>query len=388
MSGTGGIIMNKKSMAVLLAGAVTVTAFALPSNAKDAAHSFKSMQKNALQKVLNEMDPDSAASEETGPDTAKGTSNNLTFHLDEGGKLLLGFATGKDLGWFDNVKVSVETGSDEANMGSKLTLYVNDRKLCSLNSIIDTENGKLYLSIPELKNQYMMVDLGEYNLKENETIADLLGIKEGVLPETAALPTPEQVKELLSKFGTLAINSMQEGESGEEIISAGGVEKTDQTFTASFSGKDAGALIKAVMEELKNNTVIKDLLDTKAANADDYSYGKFQEAIDKFLASDFEVPDNLPLIQEKIWVDGDNVEGALIKFLPNGDDAALELLLQAPVKDNEHGLMLSIGFGENRFEISCKGTLDGNLMNADYQVKIGGAELAELQIRDHDVEAA
>lgn len=286
-------------------------------------------------------------------DTAeKAIKGELDFAYDANATLSFGDSF-KQMAGVDIGSIGVKTSTKQKNNKTQadFSLLYNDNNLASANVVYDRDSGLAYLQIPELSESYLSVDINELMSQIEDqftmstggtTIEELMGQLEGLEFDTDAM------SENLGKYIDAALGAMPEGKEGEEV--SGDIEGYDYTFTTktyTITGKDFANMLKAVLEEAKNDENLKSLYEQIGAYATGTATGtvsnmSYEELIDQVLASMGEVEDGGESVSFDVYYNQDipaglhfDMDGAEldIKSVLTGAVTAVDMKMSADGQD-------------------------------------------------------
>ena len=109
---------------------------------------------------------------------------------------------------------------------------VGGNQLLDFTVLVDSENGYMYFNLPQLKEQYVKFDLstlmssGDYN--------DTTEAMEMLSTFFESLPDDETSTEIISRYLTVIVESVDDVEQESDTITANGVEQKCTKLTATI----------------------------------------------------------------------------------------------------------------------------------------------------------
>ena len=218
---------------------------------------------------------------------------------------------------------------------------------------------------------------------EQGTLKSLNGLEE-------MLPEIEPVKELLDRYGTILLDGINDEESTAETLSAGGVDQECTALEGSISAKEAVSLIQEILNTVKEDEELKNLIESWTKDMDDekYSYENFLKSIENIeneIEEEGEAGDGSLL--SKIWMDEEgNVAGRQISVVDADGSTEPLFVWKSPKADSQCGLMLELYDDESIISLEGCGELTGDLLNGSYTLSMDGTEFA-IDVKDYNTAA-
>ena len=282
-----------------------------------------------------------------------------------------------------------------------ITVSINDTDIADISAIIDTAANEMFLKIPGLSDDFLKIDDEDLSYYDFSALTTMF---------TYERATPEQVENILNKYGDALISGL-EGceisiEKGAEGDSAGVAYKYNK-ICIELSDKKLDEIAISFLEDMRDDEELKNIYDSYIEAYEEIEYAEttdyvsaINETIDD-IKSDLETDSDENYITVSVLVDAEGtVRGHEIsdddmtfgysvakdgnnygiEFIVNEDDEDTGLTITASESDNTYtGVCnifdpsddtdLSIGFENLKFEDDEKklasGTLSMDLSSID-----------------------
>lgn len=399
--------MKKKLISVF--SAVLLGICTIPANvyAADAAPAsgYQQAEKDALTEFVTDWAAQYAKNIGNINAAMEGTYADMSFTLGDAGRAMLGMMVPVDVSWIHDLEFSTDiTIADTATMES-IDLLLNGTKLCTMEIMADSSTGDTYIRIPELSESYLSVSYADAiaTLEQSMPI-DASGSVSGLPLEGTGsgneilspfsiydsvirnLPDAQVLENIITNYGTMFIESMEESSSGNETITVDDVSQECTTYEGTLNETQAVALIESMLTTARDDSDIKSLFPDDAASA----YEDFQAAIDSLLA-EFppETTNDNSLAVSKIWVgQNGNIVGRQFSFTDNTGTPISELTWQNPVNGDGSGFLFEINGDGNTVSISGSGSKNGGMLDGNYVLSIDSIPYVSIDVTGYDTEAA
>ncbi len=309
-------------------------------------------------------------------------------------QFVFGGDTEMDLSWINDAEIAFNVAQDGNRTKLDATIGLGDDKVVSAEAIMDMAEGKVYVSVPELSDKYIALDLNEVTggASVSGMLADMLS--SGELQEAIVniLPDSKTLGRLLNKYGDVILKSIEDVEESSETFEIEGIEKKVTVLEYDVDDKLLLTIAENVLEAAKDDedivTILENAEDVVADLMGDRMPAELDladmvdEAIDMALDSIDDVDttgDTLATVYT--YVDGSSeVIGRAVEVedmmvfsyltLTKGKKEATEIIIAEQ--------LVLAGSGETK----------KNLFNGTYTVEFDGTALVELEVKDYDVKKA
>ena len=317
---------------------------------------------------------------------AKGAVADWTVSLGETGKMLAGMflpATSGaqiDLNWFNDLKIHQEQAITEDQMTANFQFSLNDTPFANLNSAMDIPSMKMYMAVPELFSDYVVVDM---NKAMEETAQDTSGITVSTNVDPAFwstfikifvnakeyLPDGETFSAVINRYMHMFFDRFQDTGSAEQTITAGGIAQDFTVYTGEISNADAIAAVIDILTAAKDDEDIKGIIENISTTLPEGTdlYTQFQSGIDSALADMNPDEADGSVMTAALSVDAEGeVKGTAVSI-----DGAPIVDFQQTADGDSRGLYCKM-FTDNAEVLSLEGAgeVQDDLLNGTYAVSI------------------
>ena len=152
----------------------------------------------------------------------QGSKGTLTLKVEDTGKAIIGSMLGQeDLTRFQDLKMDMDISVKDGIEAIDSTILLNGEKICDLNIYQDMAEMTQYIQVPEISDAYIAVKTAdEMNGESQEIMQTYMNVLSDL---GSALPDAETTRTLLDRYGTLVIDSVEEGSTVEENVSVEGI---------------------------------------------------------------------------------------------------------------------------------------------------------------------
>ena len=173
--------------------------------------------------------------------------------------------------------------------------------------MLDMENEKVYVQIPELNEKYLAVDL-EMLVEEGtdmdmEEFMEMTGLATDIYNK---LPDKKKVESLLQKYVSLAISCIKDVEEEEDTLSAGDVSADYTVLVVTIDDGTLRDMAETVIEAMMDDKELKEVIIEASAIQEEMDGEDVYDALMDELDEVLEDVDEIQMDEEyemKIWVD-------------------------------------------------------------------------------------
>ena len=313
--------------------------------------------------------------------TEQGQDTALTFTLGETGATLLKTATGMDFSWLESIGLSFQSTRVGATMGTTASLTLNGKHLVGGELLVDSENGRISGSVPELFDTWFELDTAELDAEN----AELAGALTKLFTEAgSAWPDRATTERLIDRYLRLAVEQIKQVERGSGTLTAEGVTGSYNTLIVTLTEDEVRSIARTLTEELGKDEDVRAILQKLGTSMERNDLtDRFQSLLDEAAEQidEIELDDDIQMI---LWVDNKGtIHGrqfrcgdAVIRWSnPESEgNTALELVLE----DGEDELFRFAGAGE-----TARGVNSGS-----YTMWFEGEPILKVETEGLDLERA
>ena len=289
-----------------------------------------------------------------------------------------GYQAEAAIDWIDSAALSYDVAVDGDKFGYDLGLDINDTQIVSADMVLALEDGEMYMTIPEISDQAIKVDLGSG--MDAEQMA--------MLQEFFALiPDEEVLERITNRYIECMFNQLEADDKESEKITAGGVTQKTTKITVKVSLKTLVDIGKAVLQEAKNDEDIKNIIKNTAGSEivgenPDEVYSAFVSGIDELLAEINGVPaPSTPAVDVYFWVNGK----AEIVGVGGGLMGVEYFKVITTEDDDKYGVLCYAGTGMQSVKFEGSGTISNGKKSGSFDLYVADAKIINVTTENVDV---
>ena len=302
----------------LIAGAIIF----VPKLFKSGGDKFKDIERTELSQasdgitsLYNEILPENG-----------GSSLTTTLKISIDDSILGLLSQAGDFSWLSDIGIETSRATGDESAAGDVILSIGGKKVLTADVKLDKTAGLIYVQIPELSDKYISFDssilenipsiggsgygFGFNSYKGGASyrnILDLDGLnvdQEALQTIMTAFPDSETLTSLIEKYGQIVIDSIGETTKEEKTLELNGLSQSCTSYYVNFDENQMRDTVKAVLEEVKNDKDIKDIV-TKLAQAEAARYG----GMDDWDYDDWDLGDDTYDDDYDDWDFGDDTYG-------------------------------------------------------------------------------
>ncbi len=319
--------------------------------------------------------------------STNGTSVSVDAELTDAGKDMIRSLTDSSemIDWIDKLSITGDMNVDGTDIGYDLGAKLNGKEL--LNANVAISDNKLYLSIPELADEALAMDLygggygsADFALREFETLRDDILKK---------IPNEKTAEKLINKYIDIALKNIKRVEKEKDTLAVNGISQNCRKYTARIDSETAYTICTDLIRAIKDDRDIRDIIESLAEiDSLDIDINDFYEAIEETLdeidTDDFEKVDEMDLAYA-CWVSS------------NGDVIARSLTADGRVMfygtaKQGKKFATAFGFGREAFEentslflLSGDGVCRSDKYSGKFKLYVDGRQRFGFETEDFDV---
>ena len=220
----------------------------------------------------------------------KALKGELDFSYDAKAAITFGEGFKKLSGKSDmgSIAITANANQNGNKASADLALLYNDNDLVSLNAVIDRDSGNAYVQVPQLSDAYMSVNYEEFISQAQSQLTQSFDFSQLEQLAGSFQFDPAAMTESLSGYAQAIADNFPEGKDGDDVSGdISGYEYSYTTKTYTLTGNDLYNILKAVLEQAKNDQYLSDLYDqisTTAASQGTNLGISYSDFIDKLMA--------------------------------------------------------------------------------------------------------
>lgn len=332
---------NKKLIAVIgiIAACLIVIGAAGAMNARRIANTFKEKTSSPEEyyRYVEEKNRDASLKQ---MDTSYGNyrdaatkqndTQKITYQI-ELGDTLKALASGYGV---ESATIETTSKMQDSVLTNHTVLQLNGKDAANMNTYLDYSSKEGFIQIPEVTNSYL--DLTS-TLQEAASSIPMSNLYLTSADMEKYLPEADKIDKLITTYSDIILKNIKKVERSQETITAGEISQECTKLAVTCDGEDVKKICKEILEELKEDNVVKEIIE----NIDASAYDSFQTQITDALAElETEEPDDSKL-EMNVYVDGNAQIVGRTMVLTSGEES-FEINALQPCKDSKSGYSLEI----------------------------------------------
>ncbi|MBP5578090.1 MAG: hypothetical protein J6X56_01200 [Ruminococcus sp.] len=250
----------------------------------------------------------------------------------------------------DKYVFTVSGKTKKGSVNSNAGFEMDGKRILSVDVASDAQSMDYFFRIPELKEQWICLDLDEDDSSLHGVSSSILNTYKAALDDPSTFITPEEIEEEVNRYVTVWNDFVEEVKvEKSESIDICDIQVKYTVAKVDITDKDADRLALEFAKEMKNDKVIRNIVVNKMGECDDDD--EFADKLDdviKSLEEDLEEDDydNDIVFSMDTYIDA---TGTIRGFgFSDGDDESLTALIGKD-GDNIRGEIVSVSDGEKEF---------------------------------------
>ena len=329
----------------------------------------------------------------------KTTEGGLEVRLGDGGRDLIMAALGstlqqlnpdEDLKWLKTlgVNTSVVTQDDKSSLQMQLTL--NSVGLVTLSLVADPVNDKAYISIPELKKEYVEIPLSQLDaMGSGGGVMQIIGMISGVAQADTGkmadalkgMPDKGGMEKLIQKYLDMLLECAEEVEKEKGKLTVEGVSEEVTILKLSADGEALSKAMGNILTEMKKDNDIKSIV-TGMAEAQEKdsaeAYKSFLSELDKALEDVDDLKESSGFDMTVYTDAGGDIIG---RELRAGD---FVYIMKKPQQGDKFGLEFSFGSEGGALSLKGDGKKSGDKLTGELDIEAAGTYMGVLALDGFD----
>ena len=388
--------IRRKAFAVLLSAALLGSGI-LPAavSAEEASGGFQQLlldgaakaaagMKEGYTQYLDQIDMSSSAGAQ------------LTLTLEDGGRALVGI-TGIDMSWFEDLTyIQDQTLKDDA-VWAEGELSLNGTHIASVNVLMDTDDQNMYIQIPEVSDAWIFADLQQLQEQagyDNEGFATAnssfttLNVLKNY---DMYLPTPEEMENLISRYGEILFSQIEDTGVEEDTISVGEISQDVTVYTGICTETQLFAVINELIDTAREDADLQSVVEKfgkvipeeETGNLWEQLTGALDDLKNGLSSNDPSTFSDENYLEGMIWIgDEGDVRGCEFQIHSEGDEEVPSVQLLFPRDGDEVGLSLCVSAEEQTYALTGSGEIADGVLNGEYVFSMNGEDMGILTVED------
>ena len=270
----------------------------------------------------------------------------------------------------DKYAFTVSAKTRKGSMTSNGGFEMDGKRILSVEAASDAEAMDYFFRIPELKDQWICIDLDEEDDALRGISSSLLSTYKAALEDPSSFITPEEIEEEVNRYVTVWNDFVDEVKvEKSESLDICDIQVKYTVATVDITDKDADRLALEFAKEMKNDKVIRNIVVNKLGECDDDD--EFDDKIDdaiKSLEEDLEEDDydNEVVLSLDTYIDP---TGTIRGFGFSDEDGESMTAVIGKDGDNVRGEVVTASDGEEEFSAQLKAVAKKKLLTGDLTLK-------------------
>ena len=305
---------------------------------------------------------------------------------------------GMDLSWLNNIVFNTQSQWDGNRSLVNVGVGLGDVEIAAFQIITDMEQMKMWLAIPELNQQYLVMDLSKvYSMSMQ------VGDSTAVMQEAQAMlrsllermPQEEVVNSLLKKYIGIVLGCLNDVEKQETTLQLNGLEQTCTQMKTTITPENVLDIGQKLLSEVRSDAQIKEIiLSMGAFAAENGAVEDGQQLYDQLVAQIDSLLEQLESQKESLvaqagdgvlviyhYVDSQNrIIGRGVEMTNSDSSSAGSFYYYTVTQGDKFAFEANLG----TLVITGDGTISGNLLSGAYVLASEGMEMLKVDVTDWD----
>ena len=288
--------------------------------------------------------------------------------------------------WLDETEFDYTVNSKGNKMAQDLLIAISGQHVLSTSVLYNYEDSKMLVLLKEVSDDVFAFDMEQTSEEANEVVETFSADNRQLALDS--LPKSSIVRDLVTKYHTMMIESIEDVTKTTEEVTIDGVTQKLTVLQANVDKKTLQNITLALLEEVKKDKDIKKIIDDvekaceKQGITDEVlTYADFISEVDELISitkAEETTEDQILTIYDYVG-SGDEIVGR--KIVKDGS----EILNYITVEDgNKFAATYDTKEGVS---YKASGTKKGDLITGEYIVKEDDETLYKIQLTDFDEEA-
>ena len=347
-----------------------------------AAGSYQDTEKSALEKANSSIKSSWADYLDNYKKAQEGSKADITLTVEDTGRALLGaLSGGSDFSWLKNISLNTDVSIKDSIEALTSSLLLNDSQLCNMNVYMDLAGLAEYIQIPEISEGYIKAPISAASDSGDSISTEALQNYMNMLSDlSSVLPDEDVLTTLINRYGTLVIDNMEEGPSGDESLSVEGISEDCTVYEGQVSAENITSMAKEILTTAKDDKEIKGLFDSWTGGEDQYQ--EFQTSVDDLLETlnDDSSESGEDILYSKVWVNKD--DKIVGREVGTGDGVnTTPIFTWKCLSDNDSSaLLLDVQADDSAVTFTGSGTSSNGILTGDYILALDGTEAVDVHV--------
>lgn len=303
-----------------------------------------------------------------------------------------------DLSWLNNIVFNTQSQWDGNRSLLNVGVGLGDVQIATIQIITDMEQMKMWLAVPEMNQQYLMMDLSQLysmDVQMGDVSAAMQQAQTMLLGLMERMPDEEVVNSLMKKYVGIILGCMNQVDKQETTLKLNGLEQTCTELTTTITPENILEICQKVLSEVKSDAQIKEIILNMGEFAEENgAVEDAQQMYDQFAARIEELLNQLEARKEDLveeagdgvltvyhYVDGQNrIIGRGVELTDSDSSSMGSVHYYTVTQDGKFAFEANLG----QVVVTGDGTASGNLVSGAYVLTAQDAEILKVEVEDWD----
>lgn len=303
-----------------------------------------------------------------------------------------------DLSWLNNIVFNTQSQWDGNRSLVNVGVGLGDVQIATIQIITDMEQMKMWLAVPEMNQQYLMMDLSQLysmDVQMGDVSAAMQQAQTMLLDLMERMPDEEVVNSLMKKYVGIILGCMNQVDKQETTLKLNGLEQTCTELTTTITPENILEICQKVLSEVKSDAQIKEIILNMGEFAEENgAVEDAQQMYDQFAARIEELLNQLEARKEDLveeagdgvltvyhYVDGQNrIIGRGVELTDSDSSSMGSVHYYTVTQDGKFAFEANLG----QVVVTGDGTASGNLVSGAYVLTVQDAEILKVEVEDWD----
>lgn len=292
-----------------------------------------------------------------------------------------------DIQWLSEMGFATDIAMVKNSFSMGMDMLIGDKTALGVDMILDYDNMCIYMCIPQLSDEYIVIEMPE--MPDGMSMSDYEQVMETWTNISEALPNEETTTEIITRYLNTAIEAINDVDKDSATIKANGVSQKCTRLTYTIDEDAVKDILAAVLKEFQNDKDIEKIVKNVVVATGEIDEDDFDDMYEELI-------DNMDMVIDSIddinmgnfeidvytYVDG---RGEVIGREIEVDDADIDFHYYTTHNGDDVGVEMVFAADGQSVELLGSGTLDGDLLDCNYTLSVGGIKMLNIKAVDYDV---
>ncbi len=291
-----------------------------------------------------------------------------------------------DLDWFEDIEIAAGFDWDDDKLQLEAELGLNGDEIVTGYAGIDFGEGTVCIGVPTLSSEYYEVELPEETRAQFAQIEELLNSDQFEAIE-GLLNDPTRIGNILERYVELAFGKIDRVKSSDDELEIGKLSEDCEKYVATIDDETLFNIAVAVLEELKDDKEVFDLLDDLGLFEQmNMSEDDLKDEIEDLLEDadeDAIGESGIPEIRYTTYIDDDELIGLEARFEVDGEDVDIHFYNVRDGKEFASECVINVP-GKVSVSVEGDGTVKDDKYTGDFALYVNGTKFVKIVVEDFE----